>query len=65
MKRMIVQIRPDGKVKLETEGYHGPECVQRTAGILSKCKEITHSELKAEYFEETNQEQITEEQEEV
>jgi hypothetical protein len=56
MRRVSVRIAPDGKVKVETEGYTGQSCLEATR-LLEQALGFTGDEsreMKPESFEEND-----------
>lgn len=49
MQDIIIDIEPDGKIKIEAQGFEGPECKQLTAEIEKALGEVTTVKEKPEY----------------
>mgnify|MGYP000984050146 CR=1 FL=1 len=50
MKKIIVTISPDGKIRVEAEGYSGNSCEEATKFLKSLGK-VVEENKKPEYYE--------------
>jgi len=50
MKQVIMTIKPDGEISIETEGFSGSMCVEETQFIKDALGEETAQVLKPCYF---------------
>ena len=50
-EEIIVDIMPDGKVKMEAKGFHGKQCEVTMAELESALGRVTDVKLKPEYHE--------------
>ena len=50
-EELIVDIMPDGKVKMEAKGFHGKQCEVTVAELESALGRVTKVQLKPEYHE--------------
>ena len=50
-EELIVDIMPDGKVKMEAKGFHGKQCEVTMAELESALGRVTKVQLKPEYHE--------------
>jgi hypothetical protein len=51
---LLVQIGADGRVKIETHGLHGEECVQETKDLLPALGTVTRREKTSEYYRQSS-----------
>ena len=54
-KRIIVEIKPDGSVKVKAEGYEGESCYEATRALEDKLGVVTDTERTSEYWREERQ----------
>ncbi|MCL1864452.1 MAG: DUF2997 domain-containing protein [Spirochaetes bacterium] len=47
---LVIDIAPDGTVKLEVQGVSGPSCMELTKDLELEIGEVLVTEKKAEYF---------------
>ena len=53
---LVIEIAPDGTVKLEVQGVSGPSCMELTKDLELEIGEVLATEKKAEYFSVTDNE---------
>jgi len=51
-EEIIVDIMPNGKVKMEAKGFHGKQCETTMAELESALGRVTNVKLKPEYHRE-------------
>lgn len=51
MPQIKVSIRKGGKVTVTTDGFTGPACKERTAGLEARFGKQQSEELTAEYYQ--------------
>jgi hypothetical protein len=49
-KRVTINVKANGKTKIETHGMIGDECTKVTAMLENKLGKVTDRTLKAEYY---------------
>lgn len=47
-KRIIIDVDPSGEVRIETEGYQGPRCLQATKELKAKLGTVIDTQEKPE-----------------
>ncbi|MCL1832891.1 MAG: DUF2997 domain-containing protein [Leptospirales bacterium] len=47
---LVIEIAPDGAVKLEVQGVSGPSCMELTKDLELEIGNVLATEKKAEYF---------------
>jgi len=50
MKKIIVEIAPDGKVTVRAEGYTGPSCVEAVKRIAAELGVADEEQHTAEFY---------------
>jgi len=53
---LVIEIAPDGTVKLEVQGVSGPSCMDLTKDLEFEIGKVLATEKKAEYFSVTDKE---------
>jgi hypothetical protein len=56
---LVIQIAPDGTVKLEVQGVSGSSCIGLTEDLEAEIGKVLSVEKKAEYFSVTDAESST------
>lgn len=56
---LVIEIAPDGTVKLEVVGVTGTACMNLTEELEGKIGKVVNRQKKAEYFSNTGSEQTT------
>lgn len=52
-KEMIIEIGPDGKIKIKTEGFKGTECEEELKPIEKNLGKVTSRERTNEYYQQS------------
>lgn len=56
-KQVIIQVSPDGEVKIDAVGFKGNACEKATAALIKAMGQVTKSAKKPEFFAQQTQEQ--------
>jgi hypothetical protein len=52
---IVVDISPDGEIRIEGRGFSGPECYKATAALEAALGKITKDQKSPEYYQVTGQ----------
>ena len=58
MKEIIVEISPDGKVSVRTQGFVGRECYEASRLIEEALGQVTEDKKTAEYFAQQSERRV-------
>ena len=56
-KQVIIQVSPDGEVKIDAVGFKGNACTKATAALIKAMGQVTSNTPKPEMYQQQTQEQ--------
>lgn len=56
-KHVIIQVSPDGEVKIDAVNFRGNSCEKATAALVKAMGQVTSSSKKPEFFSQQTQQQ--------
>lgn len=56
-KHVIIQISPEGEVKIDAVNFRGNSCEKATAALIKAMGQVTSSSKKPDFFQQQTQEQ--------
>lgn len=56
MKTITFEVSPQGKIRVEADGFQGPECEEEIRKLIQNLGTVTSVEAKPEYYNSVKQE---------